>query len=174
MNPTQASWRKLKLLEMLNFKTRSGQGSGIFSQEIMRTSGTGSSLCPGFSHRRESPSGSHSSHGGTERLFVTDGGPRNCQRWERSASSTTCLHKPWHPFFLSQIAKGFSENYRYPSVDCFPMHLSVWIWTATGAPLLYRPLSLSHTYTYKRKCTQSLHGGPLIPKINTLMSLNYL
>lgn len=144
MNSTQASWRKRKLLEMSNFKISSSQGSGMFSPGLTRT-GTVWRLCTGLRHRRESSSGSHGSHGWTERLCLTDWGPRSCRRWGRPASSTTCL--PNHGIhFLSQISRGFSENYRCPSVDCFPMYFSVWIRTAPGVPLS-TDLSLSHTYT---------------------------
>lgn len=98
MNSTQASWRKRKLLEMSNFKISSSQGSGMFSPELTKT-GTVRCLCTGLSHRRESPSGSHGSHGWTERLCLTDWGPRSCQRWGRPASSTTCLPNHGIHFF---------------------------------------------------------------------------
>lgn len=164
----------MQLLETLSFTTRSSRGSGMFSCELMRPPGAVQSLCTGLSHRRESPSGSHGSHRWTARPFMTDWGPRNCQRWKRSASPTTCLPKPWHLFFEPNFQTLLWKTTDTP------------LWTVLQYTYLYvleqqpqvrlfsTDFSLSHTYTYKRKCTQSLYGGPIIPKINTLVSLNYL
>lgn len=141
MNLIQVSWRKMKLLEMLDFKTRSSRGSGMFSPELARALCTVWSLNTGFSHRRESPGESYGA------LFWLTGVPGTARgRKDLPPPLHVCTNHEIS--FLSQIYKGFSGNYRYPSlVDCFKIYLSLRKWTtATGVPLPYRFFSLTHIH----------------------------
>lgn len=165
----------MKLLEILDFKTRSSRGSGMFSPELVRALCTVWSLNTGFSHRRESPGESYGSPSWAKGLFSDW-----LESREQPEAEKTCL---FHCTF-AQITKSlFWAKFTKASLETTDTPL---LWIVLKYTYLYvseqqpqvclfpTDFSLSLAYTQKHKRTQRPHSGPVTPKINTLTSLNYL